>query len=365
MTVPKNFYSPKFYKPPYAINADKLVSAFETSSKQIEENHDDILFLHIDCDLASNYKFLVNFGLAEYGQKDCPNLMMFKFSESHLQQLAAEAAAQKELESSTDSSSLEDKPEANGPKPSKFNLNKFKMIKFRGDKGYDLFSAEGYNKFVNDVLENKVSIFRKSERVLASFVHPEDESRYISGENFEEFLFFEENVLAPGAPKIPMARPAVMVLFYVPWCKFCQHLLPIYESLFEKYSQDLKYGPHLIFTKSNAEYNEYLGLNTLNSYPEIRFFNNLFPEKKEKVDQYLLEKGENLEFGKKYTGRLEFEELEEFLLDNLEDVMQMKELLLKLDENETVENYEKEFVEKMIKQKNRGRDELWKIWNKL
>ncbi|KAL3865460.1 hypothetical protein ACJMK2_042848 [Sinanodonta woodiana] len=112
------------------------------------------------------------------------------------------------------------------------------------------FSIENLEKFVNDLLDDKLEPYLKSEPVPS----PNDEPVKVAvAKNFDELVNNDEK--------------DVLIEFYAPWCGHCKSLEPKYKELAEK----LKDEPELTIAKMDATANDVPKPYEVSGFPTIYF----------------------------------------------------------------------------------------------
>merc|ERR1712121_170275 len=114
----------------------------------------------------------------------------------------------------------------------------------------DDFNMENFEKFIKDVLANKVEPYLKSEPVP----EPNDDPvKVVVAKNFDEIVNDESK--------------DVLIEFYAPWCGHCKSLAPKYEELATK----LKDEKSIVIAKMDATANDVPGPYDVRGFPTIYF----------------------------------------------------------------------------------------------
>ncbi|KAK6188932.1 hypothetical protein SNE40_005006 [Patella caerulea] len=113
----------------------------------------------------------------------------------------------------------------------------------------DEFSMETFEKFINDVLGDKLEPYLKSEPI------PEqtDGVQVVVAKNFDEIVNNEDK--------------DVLIEFYAPWCGHCKTLAPKYDELAEK----LKDEPEITIAKMDATANDVSKPYEVSGFPTLYF----------------------------------------------------------------------------------------------
>ncbi|KAL3865492.1 hypothetical protein ACJMK2_042877 [Sinanodonta woodiana] len=114
----------------------------------------------------------------------------------------------------------------------------------------DEFSEENLEKFVNDVLEDRIEQYLLSDPIPLSNDEP---VKVAVARNFDEIVNREDK--------------DVLIEFYAPWCNYCTEFEPKYKELAEK----LKDEPDLIIAKMDATTNELPDQYEYSEFPIIYF----------------------------------------------------------------------------------------------
>ncbi|KAL3865489.1 hypothetical protein ACJMK2_042874 [Sinanodonta woodiana] len=114
----------------------------------------------------------------------------------------------------------------------------------------DEFSSENLEKFVNDVLEDRIEQYLLSDPIPLSNDEP---VKVVVAKSFDEIVNNEEK--------------DVLIEFYAPWCNDCKAMEPKYVELAEK----LKDEPDLIIAKMDATTNELPDPYEYSNFPLIYF----------------------------------------------------------------------------------------------
>lgn len=138
-----------------------------------------------------------------------------------------------------------------------------------------IISEDTLKQFMKDWKAKKLEPLLKSESIPLRDV--ENHVRIVVGKNFDEIVLDKEK--------------DVLVEFYAPWCNHCKELAPKYEKL----AKNLRHVDSLVIAKIDATANEVKGFKP-RGFPTIK----LFPANNKK--------------GIDYTGELETEPLEKFVM---------------------------------------------------
>jgi len=109
----------------------------------------------------------------------------------------------------------------------------FKSLRMPG--GVKEMTEKSLEKFTNDLVENTLTAYYKSEPIVDN---TGKYLKHIVGLNHDQTVYDKTK--------------NVMMMYHVPWCKFCKEMMPEYEKLAELVSDD----PDVVIGHMNVEDNQ-------------------------------------------------------------------------------------------------------------
>lgn len=115
----------------------------------------------------------------------------------------------------------------------------------------DEVSSTNIIRFIEKVQKGQVLPYKLSQEVPE--IKYENKVAIVVGKNYRDLLYDKSKT--------------VFMLFYAPWCKYSQEVLPIFDEL----AYDLREVPNLVFAKINGELND-LSDEKVKGFPTLRLY---------------------------------------------------------------------------------------------